>query len=461
MPDEQSLVASLFTLVENTIFRGDSLLSGNFVTIMSPGQFVSLNLSEDNPNDEYIQYDVVNDCLDTSFLRKSLQSTIEGKYEEIFNFVALPLKALSPSQQKELAADTVIINQLQDAYFSYQDTYNDANRLYIAAFNNPNTSPDALQSLSDARDRALQQWNINGQRQSYENAYADFVYLQSGDPRTYFKLLDDRRRKYGPFPSRRGTYYQTGFDPAIVDWQNAGWTHATLETKTVSSSSYSRSTQWSAGFSAGWGLWSFGGNGGHSETYQHDHSQATELKADFEYLRVRILRPWLLPDVFTYKFWTWSKTHGFTYLSDGGSLNANPPVRPIGDMPFYPAEMVVARKVKLSANFTETDNSVITSHMSGGASFGYGPFSISGSYSEDTKEVNTSGTFDGATISIDQPQIIAFTGPLTGRCPDPDPTLPWQSDAAFPHSMPYRYARILRGIRSQDFETRKSRRIVK
>src|ERR1700732_1173129 len=81
MPDEQSLVASLFTLIENTMFRGDRLQSSGFVTMMSPGQFVSLNLKEGNRNDEYIQYDVTNDCLDTSFIRNPLQSTIGGKYE--------------------------------------------------------------------------------------------------------------------------------------------------------------------------------------------------------------------------------------------------------------------------------------------------------------------------------------------------------------------------------------------
>ena len=167
------------------------------------------------------------------------------------------------------------------------------------------------------------------------------------------------------------------------------------------------------------------------------------------------MRPWLLTDVFTYKFWTWSKTHGFTYLSDGGNLSATPPVRPVGDMPFYPEEMVIVRNVKLTAQFTETDNTIITNHNSGGASFGWGPFSISGSYSEDTKEVNTSGQYNGATITIDQPQIIAFMGSLTPRCPDPDLTLPWQSDAAFPHSMTDKYLQHIRETRFRDFELRR------
>lgn len=453
MPDEQSLVNSLFTLVEDVIFYGDRLDNGQFVSLMSPGQFMSLKLVEGNRNDEYIQYDVTNDCLDTSFIRSPLLSTIGGKYEEIMTFKALPYKALTPDQQQELATDMNTVNLLSDVYTKYQQAFQSADSDYQAALTNPNIDPAVLQDLSDARDRALMQWNTAGKKQAYESAYSDMLYLQSGDPRTYFQQLDQQRLQY-LVNSSRGKYYRTLFEPAVADWPNASWTHAVLDTKTVSSSSYSRSTQWSGGLSVGWGLWSFGGSGGHSETYQHDHSEATDLSADLEYLRVRISRPWLAKDVFTDRFWTWLASHGFVYLSDGGNLSANPPVRPIGQMPFYPEEMLVVRNVKLSANFTETDNTVVTSHLQAGASFGYGPFSISGSYSEDTSEVDTSGTFDGATITITQPQILAFLGSLMPVCPNPDPTLPWQGDEVPPHSMSRSVAEQMRTMRYADYQRR-------
>jgi hypothetical protein len=75
------------------------------------------------------------------------------------------------------------------------------------------------------------------------------------------------------------------------------------------------------------GLWLFGGSGGKSETYQHTH-RARTARISLEYLRVRIDRPWLLQDVFGYRFWTWKRSHGYGLVSDGGSLSANPPVRP-------------------------------------------------------------------------------------------------------------------------------------
>jgi hypothetical protein len=452
MADERSLIASLFTLIENSIFFGDRMQESEFVTMMSPGQFISPNLQEQKPNDAYIQYDVTNDCLDTSFIRKPLDATVAGKYEEIFKFRALPLKSLTADEQAKLAADKGIIDQLQSAYETYLRVYNSADGDYQAALQNPDTDPRLLRDLRDARDRAQRQLDSAGQQQKYESAYADFKYLQSADPRVYFQDLDTRRTNYGPLTSTRGQYFQTQFDPKVADWNTAGWTHAVLDTKTISSDSFSRSTQWGGGASLSLGLWHFGGQGGHSETYSHDHSEFTELAADLEYLRVRIMRPWLLPDVFGFRFWTWAKTHGFKFISDGGNLAASPPVRPIGDMPFLPAEMVVVRNVKLTANFTSTDNTIITSHVSGGASFGWGPFSISGSYSEDTSEQTFQGTYNNGTITIAQPQIIAFLGPLTPRSPDPDPLLPWQSDAAFPpSSMREAYVAALRNIRQADF----------
>ena len=453
MADEQSLINSLFTLVESVIFFGDRLGSGQFVSLMSPGQFISLKLAEGNKNDEYIQYDLTNDCLDTSFIRSPLISTIGGKYEEIMMFKALPYKALTQTQQNQLDNDSKIVNLLSDVYFKYQGIYQGADRDYQAALVNPQTDAGVLQGLSDARDRALTQWNIAGKKQAFENAYSDMLYLQSGDPRTYFQQLDQQRTQF-LLTSSRGSYYRTLFEPAVADWPNASWTHAVLDTSTVASSSYSRSTSWSGGISVGWGLWSFGGSGGHSETYQHDHSAVTNLSADLEYLRVRISRPWLQKDVFSYRFWTWLKTHGFVYLSDGGNPSATPPVRPIGQMPFFPEEMLVVRNVKLSATFTEKDNQVITSHMQAGASFGWGPFSISGKYSEDTAEVDTSATFNGATISIVQPQVLGFLGSLMPQSPNPDPTLPWQGDDAQPHSMSPATRELFRSVRDADFSAR-------
>jgi hypothetical protein len=468
MADEQSLLSSLFTLIEDVVFYGDRLGTGQLVSMMSPGQFLSQKLKENNPNDMFTQYDVTNDCLAASFIREPLLTTVSGVYGDVMDNVALPMKSLTQNQQNQLNADAAIMANLQDAYTKYQGIYQTASENYQAALFNTNVDPGTLSALKDARDRAenafntpvdIGNGNMVGLKQGYESAQGDFQYLQSGDPRSYWEnvLKKNFHDALVSGATAKGNYYPTLFEPAITDWAGASWTHAVLDTSTVSSDSYSRSTAWSGGLGVSVGLWSFGGSGGHSETYQHQHSEVTNVSVDLEYLRVKIARPWLDTDVFTYRYWTWLKTHGFIYLSDGGDLSASPPVAPLGPrgMPFYPAEMLVVRNVKLTAAFTEQDNQVITSHTSASTSCGFACFSISGSYSEDTSEVKTSATFDGATISIDQPQIIAFLGTLLPRCPDPDPTLPWQGDGVFPSSITNEYSAELRILKNRAFAKRR------
>jgi hypothetical protein len=179
-------------------------------------------------------------------------------------------------------------------------------------------------------------------------------------------------------------------------------------------------------------MFSFGGGAGGGSTYQHQESDVSNIEVKFDYLRVRIERPWLVQDIFGYKFWTWSKTVGFSYISDGGNLGIDPPQRPIGRMPFLPTHFILVKNVELSANFSHNDSTFIASQISARASAGWGPFSISGSYSESTTEQYTHASFDGTTLKIAQPQIIAFAGTLLPKTPDPDPRLPWQDDAAPP-----------------------------
>jgi hypothetical protein len=235
---------------------------------------------------------------------------------------------------------------------------------------------------------------------------------------------------------QRGAYFQTFFIPSVSSWATAGWN--TFE-KTISQSDtydYSKSTSWSGGISAGWGLWSFGGGASGSTTFTQSNSDVSNVSVKFDYLRVRIERPWLTEDVFTYKFWTWKKDFGKQYISDGGNLSATPPLRPIGRMPVLVTYLIVVRNVELVANFSTNDVQTYNSQMASHASGGWGPFSVSGSYEESTGTKTTSSSFDGVTLRIPQPQIIARSGMLLPKTPDPDTTLSWQDDAWIPSRSP-------------------------
>jgi hypothetical protein len=146
-------------------------------------------------------------------------------------------------------------------------------------------------------------------------------------------------------------------------------------------------------------------------------------------------------------------------LSDGGNLVLTPPVRPIGRMPILPEYLIVVRNLELSGAFSAEESSWYQSQISSGVSVGWGPFSLSGSYSESTSTQQAHASFDGVTFKIGQPQIIARTGTMLGRSPDPDQSLAWQGDQWFPHS-DRNLVRFLKNARAADHARSAEREVV-
>lgn len=430
MADNVNIMQNLYSLIEDEVFLGDNLDSGEFALLLNPGQFVSPNLKEKAGSDDMqIQYDLTNQIYDTSFVAKSLVGSVSQKYKEVLYFAALPKSTLNQQQLDQINELKNETDGWQAAYTEYSGRYSDAAAALEQEQNSPNPSPAELQRLQQQLQIAENEWETDGYKLQYENDMAEYRQLLSGNPTTFW---DSIRQKYVSTPSaHKGDYYSTFFVPPIAQWAdpNTSWATLTLTVNDSQSTSVSRSTSWSGGISVGWGLWSFGGGAGGSTNYQHTDSDTSSLNISLEYLRVRIDRSsWLVSDVFSYRFWQFNKEHGQTLLSDGGNLNVVPPVRPIGDMPFLPTHMIIVRNVKLSGSFGHNDQTFISSQFQANVSFGWGPFGVSGSYSESNSQQTVNGHFDGATLTIPNPQIFAFIGTLLPRCPDPDPSLPWGND---------------------------------
>lgn len=434
MADDKKIALNLFAVLEDALFLGDRLRNSEFSLMMQPGQFLSPNLTEDDSSDDmWIQYDLANECVDTSFLYNPLVTNVGQVYSDILEFKALPNRPLTADELAEIEAIRVWLADNQDLYEIYRDRYFDAIEAYEIEVNKQNPSGALLRRLRQRRDDSLSNWNSLGKKRTTERKRARAAYLQSGDPSSLFdsfsSLLESQKREA---PSR-GEYLQTFLVPPVSEWNSASTSWGTFE-KTFSESdtyNYSKSTSWSGRASGGWGLFSARAGASGSKTFTHQSSNATSIYVKFDYLRVRIQRPWFVSDVLAYKFWTWKKAVGYRTLSDGGNLALDPPVRPIGEMPVLPTHLIVARNVELTANFSESDRTYITSQINASASAGWGPFSFSGSYSESEKEEITSASFDGRTIRIQHPQIIGMTGRLVPECPNPNRSLPWQGDQTF------------------------------
>lgn len=449
MPDNLKLLKNIFAELEKPLFLGDGITTGEFHALMQPGQFISTNLKEaDSSNDMAIQAALTDDLIDTQFVYTPLTGAISEQYRIIMDGAALPYRPLTSGEKEEVEELQKWVSANEPTYTVFAMYYYDALDAYSQEANSLNPSPGKVQQLYMKMNKALNDWNTIGKKMQYETAQARVIYILSADPATLWNEYRNRFAFHNKVSPNRGPYVQNFLIPPVSQWNSPGTSWALFE-RTINESdsyNYSHSTSWGGGGGADFGLFSIGGGGGGGSTYSYAKSDVATVSIKFEYMRVRIDRRWLVSNIFGYHWWWWKAALGYRLLSDGGNLAVNPPVRPIGLMPFLPQHMIVAKNLRIVANFTHNDQTIITSSISASVSAGWGPFSVSGSYSESTYEQTTHASFDGTTIAIDQPQIIAFTGPLMPRTPNPDRTLPWQGDQA-PFDPPPAFMKAARDLR--------------
>lgn len=390
-----------------------------------------------------IQSEISNILIDTSFVNKykdvdfssrtELVGSVNQVYSDIIDHSSLPHQDLSPAKLNEIKEIDKWLNDNEDNYQLYASQYDEA----VLAFENEKHSqnPDAgkLAILDRKIKEAAFRWDHSGNRRLYDLKKGRYIYLTQEDPQAFWAKLKDKRDAQIKISPDRIEYLQTFLIPSISSWNSGGWSSFERQISESDSYDYSKSTSWSGGLSVGWGLWSFGGGTSGSTNYNHSESQVSTVNLKFEYLRVRIFRPWLTEDVFGYRFWTWNKQFGGQFISDGGNLNIETLVRPIGRMPVLPQYLIVVRNLELSATFSSEEKDFYNKQIQANASFGWGPFSIGGSYREETTTKRVQASFDGVTIKIQNPQIIARTGILLHKTPNPITSLAWNKDeACFP-----------------------------
>lgn len=444
MADNKRLILNLFSGMQDALFLGDRFARGEFVSFLQPGQFLAPSLQENrDSNDMAIISDIANVLIDSSYVNKykkidfsggtELPGSVSQVYEDIVNRAALPYKELTVEEYEEIETLTNWFAVNTANYEMYRDRYLDAVAAYDFEAAKQNPSPGELKRLAQKQTDASSQWNTIGRKSLYNLKLGRYVYLTQEDPQTFWARLKQRLDEQKGQAPDLGPYYQTFLYPPVSSWNNSGW--ATFERTITEQDSYeySKATSWSGGVSGAWGLISFGGGAGGSSNYEYERTSASAVTLKFDYLRVRILRPWLVEDVLGYKFWTWKKQFGCDQvISDGGNLGITPPIRPIGRMPVLPKYLIVARNLELSASFTQSEQTAYRKHLQANASLGWGPFSLSGSYKEDTQSKHVKASFDGVTFRMQHPQIIARSGLLVGKCPDPNRGLSWQGDECFP-----------------------------
>lgn len=196
----------------------------------------------------------------------------------------------------------------------------------------------------------------------------------------------------------------------FADPQAEGFTAFSLKSDYLEETASAKATDWGAEGSASWGLWSASASAKGHHADSHSHMDASKFELKTEIAVVRIFRPWLNDLIFKINNWYTNMTtaHGISI----GKLTSDQLV-----LPLIPTAFVVARNVEITADWSSDDKKHVEDSISTKASVGWGPFSVSGSYSQSSSSDYHKSTFDGGTLKIPGVQIIAWVSEITPNSP--------------------------------------------
>jgi len=144
------------------------------------------------------------------------------------------------------------------------------------------------------------------------------------------------------------------------------------------------------------------------------HMEAENLKLEAELIAVSILRAWFNPLLFGMNGW-WVNGYDKDGLSNGDPKN------PTGKVPLFPTGFVLAKNVKVTADFSSEDKKFISNSISTKASAGWGPFSFSGKYSHSDSKEDFESKFDGGSLVFPGLQLIAWVSTVPPASPPRSP----------------------------------------
>lgn len=422
------LMQKLFSKLAATIgvdSQSNPYPGGTFLTLANPGIIINPALDLTQPHDRRILSHIV-DRIPYPNVSQTYQPSdlvVAKVYGDMMQHHCTAKWILSPDEQKMLKAALKELSDHEADYKKYRRAYAQALDNYNAAeadyINHGTPIPNAV--IADLDDAKMDfEDSQKGRRFEIQHALDVKQQLQGGDPAVYWQGLG---QAFGP-GEQDGANRFWFVDLAAVpkDWSSLSWTHMTFNEDDYDHQSYSHQLSVGGGFGANFGLWRASLNASYTENQGWDHFTSTGYALDFEIANIELDRAWLDALVFRMRNWQFDKGFGYV-LSDGGDPRQG--VTPQGVMPIYAVSLLVARNVSLSASLVQQDSDYFDKAIDGSTSVGWGPFSFSGHYHEETHEHHEKGQRAGNTLSFAGPQVIGWICDVLPRCPDPDATLIW------------------------------------
>ena len=307
-------------------------------------------------------------------------------------------------------------------YVNNQNNYNTAVSAFRAAFANAMTNPSLkatwpflAPSLQMPVTQAWHAWRA-AQADQVEAALATLETSGKDQVKRAFSdaaLLFDSYRigtdeAGGIGNSRRTTLLPSNwYDPGNMN----GWPTFHFDYATASSNQSSDYTSAGGGGGFSLGLWSVGASASHTSSQFHSDASAQNIHVEYKYAVITIRRPWVNSLLFGLPGW---KTDAFAKgnLSSGSRRGQNNT-----KFPLLPLAFIAIKGLHIRANLSESEVNQAKSAIQAGGSVGWGPFSVSGSYSHGHQEQHVKGAVSPAGIDIPFVQIIATIHQIVPFCP--------------------------------------------
>lgn len=370
------------------------------------------------------------------------------------------ISGLEAAQAKIRNPMTKMVTPEFVAYREYQQKYLDAAGLFdeAKARNAPATE---LQRLNNKLTIVLQDWINFGYKQDIDAALNLALAADANGSLVNAEWRRELLRFYrniagGAAPTTNANSLaipRSTLHPSPDKWEgDAGWTKVTyskIDTFNNTEDTYQKQTRYgSAG--GGFLFWRVGGSASSSEEHEthREITKASRIGYNFEIRRAIINRPWLDQRFFFEPgFWTWNRPSNVPAespvpLVSKGS-DANMPIENPGSkyidtpisVPMIPSEVIVARKLSVTATVSNSDFQKIKDIKESGAdvsgrAFFFFKISGGGTNVSTLSNVTTQGGETTFTLSFEGPVVIGFISNVVPKLPAPkNDGRPWPGEA--------------------------------
>jgi hypothetical protein len=276
-----------------------------------------------------------------------------------------------------------------------------------------NAKPSTMAAMTKAKSgwesRVPVRWEgkdePGGNRLQVEKNMSTIREFEARDPTSWWADLQDKFRK-GMF---NDTYVIQTF-PALDLWaDDKGWVKFSFQASDKVDTSSLSERDIAAAVAVKTGKLDLAGKFGMSDKLAKTFGSDKSMKITMEMKRVYFRRPWMDAQVFYARTWRWAPGSGVK-ISDGQGN---------GVLPMISNSLIIVRNVVFTSKALENSSEIKEQSLSAELAVSYGPFTVNGSYSHHNKKTQMHAKMAKGSISIPDPQIVAYVSTVVPKCPNP------------------------------------------